>query len=185
MAGVGLAGCSTPQLEPLSMRAAISHAEPLRDFTLTGRLSARVGEQAISGQVRWERRADTDQLVFSGPMGGAVGELRRAGVRFIWIDAQGVETRFEYGAEALADRLGFRLPLDALPWWLAGVPTVDQLARLERDEAGRALRLVEGEWRVEYARHAWIGDRWLAQKLTLKRGDDMELRLVVDEWILP
>lgn len=172
-------------VETRPVGASVPAPRPLGDFALSGRFAARAGENGVSGQVRWERHAHTDRLVFSAPMTGAVGELFRDAGQVVWTDADGKRSLLPAAGSDIETGLGFSIPVDALSWWLAGLPATAQPVRLERDATGRIVRLDETGWQVEYARYARIGERWLAGKMTLRRGDDLELRLVTDAWELP
>lgn len=179
---------------------------PLQQFTLEGRISFRTTQQSLSGGVRWERVGERDSLVFTAPMGGAAGALWRDGTQVEWTDDQGQRRVLANGLAGLDGALGFRLPLEALPWWLAGLPQPGGAAHAVLDGAGRLASLTQDGWRVELQRYRPEGRQTLPSKIIVKRGpaladlnvgegamaamppganEAMEMRLVIDRWSFP
>src|SRR6185295_6943319 len=110
-AGLGLAGCAgLPELgaeKPAQL-----------EFELAGRIAVRYGEQAASGNVAWRHARDSDELVITTPVGGAVARIVRDRTGVVLTNADGVEHRAA-DAESLTERvLGFRLPLEGLSDWV-------------------------------------------------------------------
>ena len=82
----------------------------------------------------------------------------------------------------LERRIGFPLPLQALRYWVRGVPQPGVAADEVLDEAHQRLkRLVQDGWEIDYA--AWLESAAgsLPRRLAVRR-DDTRVRLVVDHW---
>ena len=52
----------------------------------------------------------------------------------------------------------------------------------EADADGRLTVLQQDGWRIEFSRYGESAGRFLPGKLVARRGDDLEIRLVVDQW---
>ncbi len=182
---ITLGGCSTPPQTPLVVDSPTAVVQSLTEFVLEGRLSLRAGDEAVSGGLRWTRQGTRDQISVTTPMGGAVAEITRVGERIELIDHKGQRTVTETGLSGLDQMLGFKLPLDYLPWWLAGTARVGEVSRREYNGEGRLAHLEQDGWRIDFQRYQPVAGRFLPGKLVARRGEDMELRLVVDQWILP
>ena len=65
-----------------------------------------------------------------------------------------------------------------MPEWLLGRGTS---AQVENDTDGRPLRLLESGWQVDYAYADSTPDA-LPERVTLSRGNEIELRLRIEEW---
>lgn len=182
---IALGGCSTPPPAPLIVDPPVPVVQPLSEFTLEGRLSLRAADEIVSGGLRWTRRGAGDQISVTTPMGGAVAEILRVGERIEVVDHKGQRTVTESGLSGLDQMLGFKLPLEYLPWWLAGTGRAGEPSRREYDSEGRLAHLEQDGWRIDFQRYQPVAGRFLPGKLVARRGADMELRLVVDQWTLP
>ena len=178
-----VAGCAQmpgfrPAAVPLDLPAAT------RDFRLEGRVSVKANEESFSGGMAWQHAHGKQELLLRTPLGQGVAELRG--------DARGVELRDSEGrshraedAETLVRQaLGVTLPLKGLAWWVVGHVRPDVPYQAETDADGRLAVLKQDGWRIEFSRYARTDGRLLPGKLVARRGDDLEIRLVVDKWEL-
>ncbi len=182
---IALGGCSSPLQAPLRVESPVSVGQPLIEFILEGRLSLRAGDEAVSGGLRWSRQGMRDHFLVTTPMGGAVAQITRVGEHIEVVDHKGQRVVTESGLSGLDQVLGFKLPLEYLPWWLAGTAKAGESYRLELDGEGRLAHLEQDGWQIDFQRYQPIADRFLPRKLIARRGEDLELRLVVDQWTLP
>lgn len=167
-----------PAAVPLDLPAAP------RDFRLEGRVSVKANEESFSGGMAWQHAHGQQELLLRTPLGQGVAELRG--------DARGVELRDSKGsshragdAETLVRQtLGVTLPLKGLAWWVVGHVRPDVPYQAETDAEGRLAVLQQDGWRIEFARYTRTEGRFLPGKLVARRGDDLEIRLVVDKWEL-
>jgi len=167
-----------PAPPPLALPA------PPSAFRLEGRVSLKANEESFSGGMTWRYAARQQELLLSTPLGQGVAELRG--------DEQGVELRDSKGhlsraadAETLVRQaLGLTLPLKGLAWWVVGNPRPGVPYQAEADADGRLALLRQDGWRIEFSRYAQTGDHFLPGKLVARRADDLEIRLVVDQWDL-
>jgi outer membrane lipoprotein LolB len=159
----------------------ISGADPatLVSFVLNGRIHLKVEKEAFPGRVRWQHAPATDELWFYSPVGSAVAHLRQDGEGAWLMTAEGREHRANDLRALTSEVLGWDLPIEALAFWVRGIPWPGADAQsLQRDELGRLKRLEQVGWRVSYL--AW-GASGLPAKLDLS-GERLRLRLVVDRW---
>lgn len=157
---------------------------PPSAFRLEGRVSLKAKDESFSGGMTWRHAAGQQALLLSTPLGQGVAELRG--------DDQGVELRDSEGrlsraadAEALVRQaLGLTLPLQGLAWWVVGNPRPDVPYQAEPDADGRLAVLRQDGWRIEFSRYAQTSGHFLPGKLVARRAEDLEFRLVVDQWDL-
>lgn len=136
---------------------------------------------AVKGDLRWRQLPqDRFELRVTGPFGIGALELRG--------DAQSVEVRSKEGVFQTTDpegwlreRYGWSLPIAGLRYWALGVPAPGIPATLDFDTLGRAARLQQGGWSIDYAEYAD------ASALSLPRRFDADnqqvrLRLLIDRW---
>lgn len=149
-----LAACAAPEIKP--------PAGPL-DFDLAGRIAARYGNEAFTGNISWRHARGGDELLISTPTGQGVAQILRQGEAVLLKTAQGREYRAA-DSESLTERvLGFRLPIEGLADWVRGRP---------------APELERRGWKVEYQ------ERDSQQRPTRMRltYPGIELRFAISQW---
>jgi outer membrane lipoprotein LolB len=149
-----LAACAAPEIKP--------PAGPL-DFDLAGRIAARYGNEAFTGNISWRHAKGGDELLISTPTGQGVAQILRQGEAVLLKTAQGREYRAA-DSESLTERvLGFRLPIEGLADWVRGRP---------------APELERRGWKVEYQ------ERDAQQRPTRMRltYPGIELRFAISQW---
>lgn len=134
------------------------------EFDLVGRIAARYGAEAFTGNVQWRHAGNGDEMLITTPLGQGVARIVRQGEAVQLTTAEGKEFRAP-DSESLTERvLGFRLPLEGLADWVQGRPSPALEARgwkieyQSRDEKGRPtlmrlnyqgieLRFAISQWR--------------------------------------
>ena len=177
------AGCSSLP------RTAQALFETAPVFALQGRFSATVttatGSENLTARIEWKHAANADELTLGSPLGNDLARITR--------NAQGVELitarqeRFTApDVESLTQtHLGFTLPLTQLVAWVQAEPATTS-AQVERDAQGRALRLNEDGWVIEYVYADEASKQ--ARRITMLRAasathaQSLELRLVIERW---
>lgn len=179
---LALAGCaSAPPLQPATGLAERSERwAALENWRMTGRVALAVAGEGASANLDWRQAGATSDLALSGPLG--MGALRAildpAGLRLE--DGSGAGLAGEEAASALAERLGMDLPLEALRFWVLGIPAPAMpYAELTDGTDGFS----QAGWRVEVDRYATVGGGLLPTRMVLWRAD-ARLRLVVSRWEL-
>lgn len=156
-----------------------------KSFHLEGRVSLKNEAQSFSGGMAWKHGPGGQELLLRTPLGQGVAELHG--------DAQGVVLRDSEGREHLAPDaealvrqvLGVTLPLRGLARWVVAGVREDAPYQAEADAAGRLAVLNQDGWRIEFSRYSEVAGHALPGKLIARRADDLEIRLVVDQWELP
>jgi outer membrane lipoprotein LolB len=147
------------------------------DFELLGRIAARYGSDAFTGNIRWRHAGAGDEMLISTPLGQGLARIVREGDAVQLTTAEGKEFRAP-DSESLTERtLGFRLPLEGLADWVRGQPSPDSPARTEKAPDGKLHSLQQRGWKVEYQEYE--GERPSLMRLTYQ---GIELRLAISEW---
>ena len=147
------------------------------EFDLSGRLAARYGNEAFSGNIAWRHARSADEMLITSSLGAGVARIVRDGDSIVLTTAEPREHRAR-DAEALTEEvLGFRLPLSGLADWIRGRPSDDQEARPQYDEQGRLRSLEQRGWNIEYQEYE--GKLPSRMRLTYR---DIELRLAISQW---
>lgn len=160
-----LSACLTlgPRPEPVTRPP----LESITGFSLTGRLSIRQEGKSYHVGIQWQHDADHDSIFLTGPLGQGLAELE-SDARGARLTTSDQKTATAATADELArELLGFDLPLSALPAWVLGRPQT------------------VAEWQVNVLRRESDADDALPALLELKWGEDLNVRLKIDEWQIP
>ncbi len=154
--------------------------QSLDSFTLEARIAAS-GSYGASGDLRWRQRGDHFVVHFSGPFGsGAVDisgtpgdvEIRTGDQRYHTADPE----------TFLRRHYGWTLPVAGLRYWVLGVPTPARpAANVSYDHNGRALKLLQDGWVIDYDSYQGGDGYALPRHFTLVAGKT-EFRIVIDRW---
>lgn len=173
-----LAGCA-PLLPAPPQVASIDAAGAYR---LEGRVSVRSAEQQFAGGIVWSRQGERQEILLRTPLGQGVAEVRLTPAGASLTDSEGNVREAADGEALLQQAIGVALPLAGLGHWLRGRPDPARPFIGVPNERGGWASLEQDGWRIEYGGTTEAG---LPSRLTARRGDDLEIRLVVDAWQVP
>jgi outer membrane lipoprotein LolB len=163
-----VAACSQAPLKPPSGAL---------DFDLGGRIAARYGSEAFTGNLNWRHAGAGDDLIISTPFGQGVARIVREGDAVQLTTSDNKSYRAP-DAESLTERtLGFRLPLEGLADWVQGRPSPEVPAKVQKGADGRVALIEQRGWKIEY--QEYDGERPYRMRLTYP---DVELRLAISQW---
>ena len=120
------------------------------EFDLSGRLAARYGQEAFTGNIAWRHAKSADEMLITSSLGAGVARIIREGNSVVLTTAEPREYKAS-DAEALTEEvLGFRLPLAGLADWVRGRPSDTAAAKADYDEQGRQRSHEERGWKIDY-----------------------------------
>ena len=143
---------------------------PLLRFTADGRISLRQGDRSDHLRFSWEHAPGSDIVLLMSPLGQGLAELTRdvSGVRLVQPNQAAISADT---LPQLAQRVfGTPVPLDAVADWLRGAQPA-------------LIGEVDG-WRVVVSDTSAFRQRRLLRVMEARR-DDVEFKLIVDEWDAP
>lgn len=185
-AAILLPGCAELPVPPeaANSQSQIASAEAVKSFQLSGRIAVKHGDQGFSGTLRWAHDARHDELFLLSPLGQGVARIERA-ASGTTLTTSDEKTYRADNAEALTEEvLGWRLPLHGLEHWVLGLGAPTSSAHRDFDANGQLVRLIQEGWQVDYARYQTVQGTNLPAKLELVFGDNLNVRLVIDRWVL-
>lgn len=177
-------------------------AQKIDHWRIKGKIAVKAGSKGGHATLRWEKTTATQHIELFGPLGSGRVEIDA--------DAQGARLKDTKGgalagdsiAMLIAQRIGWPLPFDQLPFWLRGLPASDE-AQMEWDEQGRIVRMNDQKWQVSYPEYQLVSDG-AGEKIAVPRkvelnalpgtlrvydkngvylGDDFFVRLIVQSWL--
>jgi outer membrane lipoprotein LolB len=147
------------------------------EFDLTGRLAARYGNEAFSGNIAWRHARSADEMLITSSLGAGVARIVRQGDSVILTTAEPREYKATDAESLTEEVLGFRVPLAGLADWVRGRPSTEAPASAEYALDGRLLSLQQQGWNIEYLDYRDARPSRL--RLTYP---GIELRLAISEW---
>ena len=157
-------------------------AAPAPAFELAGRILVRYQERAFSSAVRWMQKAGSDEIWFTAPLGQTLAHLQADGSGATLTTADQQQYRATSIESLTRSALGWRFPVAGLRYWVLGLPAPQlPVTAVERDAAGRVVRLQQGDLRVAFDYAA--PDSVRPSRLEVA-GGDAQLRLVTDDLTL-
>lgn len=199
-----LAGCAAPPPPAPSTEVDAKSAwrrhqtemSAISEWHLKGRIAVRAERKGGNATILWEQRRERQIIQLYGPFGsGRIRIVAQPG-HAVLSDARGRTTEAASAAEALYQRLGWRIPFAELHHWVRGLPD-ERATGIVIDGAGRLKRFRQGDWRVEYQNYKAVGRLDLPQQLSITAlpgkleiyaddgayiGDQLSLRMVVNRW---
>jgi outer membrane lipoprotein LolB len=154
-------------------------------FRVEGRVSVKTEDQSFSGGMVWRHGQSSEDLLLRSPLGQGVAELRGGPAGMELEDSEGHIHQAKNADDLIQQVLGMTLPIHGLTWWIVGYPSPDEPYRARPDDAGLLADLDQDGWHIEFSRYSRHGIYQVPGKLVASRGEDLAIRLVVDQWELP
>jgi outer membrane lipoprotein LolB len=185
MATVVLAsGCATAPFEAQVGQRAPDPGE-LTQWTAKGRIALVARGEGGSGSFVWGQRSERTELTVRGPLGAGGVQLVTDGETFELADGSGQPLDGDAARTELERRLGARLPVAELRYWLLGVPAPQRAGSGPVQMAtGAVPGFVQDGWVVSFEEYKPQG-RWTLPVRLTAATSSARVRIVVDDWILP
>jgi outer membrane lipoprotein LolB len=180
---LALAACATQTPRGATPTALDLSSPRFAIWQIRGRVSLIKGEQGWHASLNWREDSGRYRLDLSGPLGqGAVRiEGDDTSVRLQTADGRDFVAQ---DADALVRQVtGWEFPVTGIRYWVRGVPVPGEQAVITTDTGGRLIHLVQSGWDIHYDRFQDLEGRAWPTRLRLT-ADDINVRLVVDEWTL-
>ncbi len=213
-----LAGCVPPQgvKPPLPDSGSVSPAQEtetlwrqhrakmsgISRWRIKGRIAVKTGRKGGNATLLWAYRRDRQNIELYGPFGSGRVRIAAQPGRAVLKDTEGRSIEGASAAEALYERLGWRVPFQELRYWVRGIPdAAGGAANLTLDADGRLQTLQQGQWRVAYQEYGAVGlagaDLQLPRKLSITAvpgsmeiydhdgeyiGDHLSVKVILKQW---
>jgi len=153
----------------------------IAQWSAEGKAGARQGESSTSFNILWHQWDNAYEIHLFGPLGqGAV-----------LITGDATQARLDDGNQVItapdlqtliAENHSIQLPLNALQYWIRGVPEPRQPATIALGTQGLIAELNQLGWTVEYADYSPT-EPPMPRKFSLSRGDTTA-KIIIKSWDL-
>lgn len=176
---ISVAGCSLLSEKPVDVYRLqdMQVLQQQRQWYFEGRLAVADERDSISASVSWRHRLGRDDIELAGPL--AQGRLIisvEAGL--VAVDDGDSRKEFRGPVEdVLAEQLGVTMPVNALRYWVLGLPDPEQ-SFVEQVDG-----FFQAGWRVGFKEMQHVNAIMLPRKINAEK-DKTRIKLVVDQWDL-
>lgn len=184
-----LAACATqtPQetlqgdADPARWQAHRSQISQINAWQISGKLGVRTPQDSGSATLFWLQRNDYFDIRLAGPLGQGAARLHGHQGKVSLDLANHGQFQAESPEALLEERLGWRLPVSHLLWWVRGLPAPDSASTLTLDGNSRLQQLQQDGWTIDYRRYhsTTLGD--LPERITLS-GHNLNITVIVKDW---
>lgn len=148
---------------------------------MVGRVAVSDGRDGGSGRLEWVATPQQESLTFRAPLGQGGWKLRRQG-SMATLDLG--DDRVYHGdslSDLLIAHLGWQVPVEAMRYWMLGIPDPSSPHEQKLNEDGLPAELAQAGWKVRYDSFRGAGDLILPRKLEAQK-DPYSVKLVVSRW---
>ncbi len=158
----------------------------IRHWAVSGRLAIITQQTGWHTRVRWTQHDDDYLIQLDTPLGQGAAELHGSAAAVMLRTAEG-EFSADSAEALLAQRLGWRLPVSGLRYWVRGLPDPGAaVERLTLDDAGRLTRLQQSGWDIEFRHYTAtplaLPDRIFLVSSGASPDAGLDIRLVIEQW---
>ncbi len=160
----------------------------LSDWQMKGRMVVVNGVELWALSVDWEQRGDQYVIFLSGPFGAGKVQLAGSAKGVLLRDSDNQVFYASTPEELLLAHTGIAMPLSYLRFWMLGLlQSGSNLTanKVKFDQHGRLESLTREQWDVRFKRYTKTENVSveLPDKIFIHKGDDVEVRIVVGEWL--
>ncbi|HKJ75730.1 MAG TPA: lipoprotein insertase outer membrane protein LolB [Gammaproteobacteria bacterium] len=181
-------GCTTaPTREPAAdperaWQARRADLAGLEQWRLTGRIAIRTEGEGWHATLDWRQDRRRYDIRLIGPLGQGTVRLQ-GGPGRVSLQTEDGQTTAADPEWLLYRNLGWRVPVEALRYWVLGLPAPGSARERELDRYGRLARLEQADWRIEFRDYERRGGYELPSRIFV-RNHRAQVRLVVGQWRL-
>lgn len=165
----------------------LSHLEAIQHisrFAISGRMAILTESKGFSGSMRWHHHEEGDDIQFFSPLGTQLGSINK-NTNGVTLTTSNQKTYHADDAATLTQQaLGWSLPIEGLPDWMLGRPSVtteNNPEILAWDAQGNITHMRQDGWDIEYPVYMDNETFQLPGKIILK-SNKLELKLVIEQW---
>jgi outer membrane lipoprotein LolB len=157
--------------------------QAVQRWQLDGRLAISDGKDGGSGNLSWLNDAGLTRMSFRGALGKGAWQLQSGAEGARLELANGTVHYASSLAELVLEQVGWKVPVEALAWWIKGMAYPARWESRAIDQSGRLTMLRQLGWEVDFAGYSDAAGYWLPTRL-VARHDGYSVKMAVRKWQL-
>ena len=155
--------------------------QALNHWKASGKLAIRTAEQSESATLEWNQANNIARIVLSGPMGLGATSIE-SDESSLQISHNGQTQHYEISSGPGNSTItGWELPVQALPYWIIGLPAPREPVQAQVVEQGLLRQIEQLGWTVTYESYGQFEQYVLPTRLNIER-DSTRARLIIRHW---
>lgn len=152
----------------------------LEAWDIEGRISLRFDDEAWHASLLWQQIDQVYHIRLFGPFGSGAIQLDGS-PQSVTLTQDGQQLHSQDPQQLLLQRLGWRVPINGLRYWVIGQKMPDKPANFDLDQFGRLANLEQDGWKIRYRRYVSVNGYSLPNKIFMD-SQRLDIRIVIDRW---
>ena len=146
-----------------------------QSWYFSGRLALSNKTNSMIVSINWQHSLQQDKIELAGPFGiGRTVLLVRGNI--VIVEKEGKQLEYYGDVDHLVStQLGIDIPLNALKYWVLGLPHPEIPYYLTKNGFGQS------HWQVNYQKMQSVDSYSLPRKIQIKKQDN-QLKLIINHW---
>ena len=176
---VTIGGCSSRQL--VSTEPEIKPVSEIHQWQIKARVAIRSEKESVAATLEWRKQERDFDFHLFGLFGATYAHLTQKGP-LATLKVPDEETFYHYDAEQLLyEALGWDFPVDALSYWVKGLPSNKPGESVSRNQKGQLTNITYNDWKIDFSRFQKYSGYIMPRKITATHPQ-LTLRIVVKKW---
>ena len=171
-------GCSS---KPINYDPASINLSKLDHWLVKARVAIKTPEESVSATLDWEKKAEDFDFHIYGMFGATYAHLIQQGNQATLKLPEDQVFYHNDAEQLLYQSLGWDFPVDALSFWIKGLPSGKSGEALTRDLEDNLSEVTYGDWRVTFSRYQNYSGH-LMPKMIKAEHPQLSLKVVVKDW---
>lgn len=175
-----LPACATsPEKQPEGQYdlSAREHLYKVANWSFEGRMALTGKKDSWSANIVWKHSPESDQIKLSGPLGQGATLIELSGNHVVVNRGGGDVQQSDNPEVFVSQQLGLFVPIQALRYWVVGLPQPD-VKNIPLENGFSQM-----QWLVQYLQMQAVKADAMPRKMSVG-NDQVKLKLFIDEWIL-
>ncbi len=176
-----VSGCATKSQLKLLDPNQPPHLSQVDHWQLEARVAIQTADDSTTASLDWNKTGREFDFLLSGAFGVTLAHLVQEKQRAT-LNIPDHDTFVHHDAQVLLQQaLGWDFPIDALAYWVKGLPSGAAGEIVTRDETGRLETIEMGFWRINFSKYKQFQGYQLP-KMIKAVHPQMSLKVVAKKW---
>jgi len=154
----------------------------LNHWQLKARVAIKTPEENVTASLNWQKNGPLFDFYLSGAFGVTIAHLVQDDVHAT-LEIPDSEKLFHTNAEQLLQQtLGWQFPIDALSYWVKGLPSHQAGEQVSYDEQGRINQITLNQWQIEFSKYRKF-QGYLLPKMIQAKHPQLSIKVVAKKWL--
>ncbi len=179
---VFLTGCAGSQVNRKIDPARAIPLSDLNHWQLKARVAIKTPEDNVTASLDWQKNQSIFDFLLSGSFGVTIAHLIQK-EQLATLEIPDTDKLTHYDAELLLQRtLGWDFPIDALSYWVKGLPSGKPGEQVSYDDKGRISQIRLDSWDIDFSKYQMY-QGYLLPKMIKATHPQISLRVVAKKWL--